>query len=118
MLDIQVYFEIVGDLLIQKLKSHMIYLCSVVLLERLRQLITKHLEKEYHSLSNSLWIVLELSTTMAAMVAFLPKPLNTSNPTAASTRRKLILTPVKMEPASIQLKTSVYKSLTQSTLLW
>ena len=118
MLDIQVYFEIFVGSLDTKLESHMVYFVPTVLLERLRQLITKHLEKEYPSLSSSLWIVLELSITMAAMVAFLPKPLNTSNPTAASTQRKLILTPVKMEPASILLRTSVYKSLTQSTSLW
>ena len=49
--------------------------------ELLRQHIIKHLEKAFLSPSNSLWIVLELSTTLAATVAFLPKPLNTSNPT-------------------------------------
>ncbi|CAL9216348.1 unnamed protein product [Arabidopsis halleri] len=56
--------------------------------------------EEYLSLSNSLWIVLERSITMAAMVAFLLKPLNTSNPTVASTQSKLILIPVEMKPAN------------------
>jgi len=97
---------------------HMIVFCTAAQLELLRQLTIRHLEKEFLSLSNSLWIVLELSITMVAMVAFLLKPLNTSNPTVASTQRKLILIPVKMKPANFQLKTLVYKSSTQSTLLW
>lgn len=101
-----------------KTVCHMINICTAAQLELLRQLTIRHLEKEYLSLSNSLWIVLELSITMAAMVAFLLKPLNTLNPTVASTQRKLILTPGKMEPANFQRKTSVYKSSTQSTLLW
>jgi len=87
-------------------------------LELLKQLTIKHLEKEYLCPSNSLWIVLVLSITLVVMVDFLLKPLNTLNTTVGSTRRRLILTPEKTVAANFQRKTSVYKSVTLSTLPW
>lgn len=78
----------------------------------------RHLGREYLCQSSSLLIVLELLITLDAVVAYHPKHLNTSNTMGALILKAHILTPQKMVPANSQLKTSVSKFLTLSTLPW
>lgn len=78
----------------------------------------RHLERQSLSLSNSLWIALEPSITLAAVEGCHPRPLSTSNTMAALTLRRHILTLEKMVNANSQQKMLASKSLTLLTSPW
>lgn len=87
-------------------------------LELLRQLINRHSGRVSLSLSSSLWIVPEISTTLAARADCRPKPLNILSTMVDLRPRKLILTLQKMAFANSQRRILLSKSSTQSISLW
>lgn len=78
----------------------------------------KLLVRVFLSPSSSLWIVLELSTTLGAMVDCPLKPLNTSNITAGLKPRLHIRILERMVFANIQPKMSESKYSTLSISPW
>lgn len=88
----------------------------VALLELLRQPIIRLLETESLCRSSSLWIVLVLLITLAAMVDCHLKPLSTSNTTVVLNLRKHIPTLEKMVYANSHRKMLVSRCSIPSTL--